>query len=790
MRARVPWRLLAVAFAALLFLLATGPGQAVQVLFKDGFLIRGRITQPTQIIVDRASGKAFPVPVGGAAYTIDDDVRRILFSPGQVFDVLQDPPASASPIVLKLFAGAKRGDPLPAGAAIEEIGPWNNQRWERTLVFATQRGRIKIDQRLTLLTPDHVRMDAVNRDWTLYCRTRELSPEVLRGLLKGWYSKHKDNEAQVAVKTARFFLQAGWTDLARKELDAVPPAAAEHKEADQVLEAVRDAQAREMLEALQTAHQAGQYQALRERLAQFFKEKMDARVEQKQLLKVQELRTQSEAARERLTQAERLLKVLAGRAASPDGKKLAAAVFVVAGELHPDNLGRLQPFLDQARGYDLKAKEGQPDGKGAERLLALAVSGWVLGNDATEESPESAAALWQARAQVLQYQKTPEEAGRAKLRAGLESEKLPPDVVARLIRLLPPPDPPFKLASRPVRLVSQTPEGANASAYEVQVPPEYSPQRPCPVLIVLHRAGEAPVQLLKKWSELADRHGFILAAPDWAPGRETGYYYSEQEHAAVLNCLYDLRRRFQVDSDRVFLFGDQEGGHVAYDVGLAHPDQFAGVVVMSAGPYYFPARYFTNAQHLPFYVVDGDRHAGSAVENRAQFKRWLRWQYPVLYLEYRGRGGDWYADELPLMMDWMSRKKRSFPLTELGRFDRDEEYVSMRATDNRFYWLGSDAISERCLNDASAWNKLVRPASLAGKVFPGNDIVVRASGVKQVTVWLAPGMVNFGQKVSVRINGAPTRPFQVRPSLETLLEDFHRRGDRQQLFLAKIALKL
>jgi predicted esterase len=341
-----------------------------------------------------------------------------------------------------------------------------------------------------------------------------------------------------------------------------------------------------------------------------------------------------------------------------------------------------------------------------------------------------------------------------------------------------------------VQIVSRSPDGGKGIAYRVQLPPEYHPSRAYPLLVVLHRGDEKPEEMLGKWSELAGRYGFILAAPDWEKGLGGGgYAYTAKEHTALLDCLWDLRRRFQVDSDRVFLFGAGAGGLMAYDVGLAHPDQFAGVAVMSAYPQFFATRYAPNAQFLPFYVVDGDKDVRSSDNNQKIANRWVRWHFPALLVEYRGRGREWFAAEPPVIMDWMSRKKRIFPQQELGRHERGDTFVSMRATDDRFYWLSSDAIQEYCLNDAAAWNPAVRPATFQGRI-GSNFIHLHVSGLKKVSVWLGPGMVNFDQPARIQIGaGVPfNRPVQ--PSLETLLEDLYQRGDRQQLFVARIDLKL
>ena len=44
-----------------------------------------------------------------------------------------------------------------------------------------------------------------------------------------------------------------------------------------------------------------------------------------------------------------------------------------------------------------------------------------------------------------------------------------------------------------------------------------------------------------------------------------------------------------------------------------------------------------------------------------------------------------YPAELPLAFDWMNRKTRANPISEVGAAGR--EFHTMRQEDNRFYWL-------------------------------------------------------------------------------------------------------
>jgi len=311
-------------------------------------------------------------------------------------------------------------------------------------------------------------------------------------------------------------------------------------------------------------------------------------------------------------------------------------------------------------------------------------------------------------------------------------------------------------------------------------------------LFVLHQGDEKPLDMLNRWSDLAAQHGYILVAPEWNHGKGVTYGYSPEEHGVVLHALRDLRRRFQVDSDRVFLFGYGQGGLMAYDVGLAHPDLFAGVLPMSAAPSYFPGKYGTNAQFLPFFVVGGDR-AGSAVqENRSLFKEWVRWNYASFYVEYRGRGVEWFGGELPTMFEWMGRQKRAHPMRELGRVNfsggAGEEFKTMRLTDNRFYWLGAE-VQARYVNDSARWNPRMAAATLQANIFSGNQVHLHTTGINQATVWLGPSMIDFTKPVTLRVNNQHVSPIPVHASLETLLEDVYLRGDRQQLYFARVTVK-
>ena len=129
--------------------------------------------------------------------------------------------------------------------------------------------------------------------------------------------------------------------------------------------------------------------------------------------------------------------------------------------------------------------------------------------------------------------------------------------------------------------------------YFVQLPPEYDPCRSYPALVTLHSAGTTPELQIDWWAGSyspekkqrlgqATRHGYIVIAPQWTKAYQAKYEYSAREHAAVLFALRNACKRFSIDTDRVYLSGHSIGGDAAWDMGLAHPDLWAGVLPIAA----------------------------------------------------------------------------------------------------------------------------------------------------------------------------------------------------------------
>jgi predicted esterase len=793
--------------AAALCLVLAGAGlisagaRADLIILKDGFLIHGRIKHDMVNFVDPVSGRTFTTAKLNGFYMIDDDARRIVFSASQVADATrQDINRAADVIRQERITRYQGGKPMPLFWDVDNVDT-DFRVWERDIRLNIKNqkgeigGRYKFRQRITELTPHHLRLEALYYNWTAYYLTREFDPETISTLIIDHLERLGRNQPKLAVPKVdqhfhlfRFLLQAGWYAAAEKKLKDIENGYPKEKEriaaARKILHRL---QALRLFDDIERAAKAGQHKLARSLLAQFGKEQIDPdEIGDRRLNTILAVRQRYQHTDRDLKRALHFLEDLPQRVNHVSrGPVFREAAEVIKAGLHPDTLPRLEGFIGMAEQAERNRKNGRRVNHSPEELLALAVSGWLLGNDGADSQVEIALNLWEARRFILKYQTTTAALARRNLRQEYSQRpSVAPDEMAQMIRFLPPPEAEKKLPQGPQEFkVNLSDVQRRNMVYRIQLPPEYHHNRTYPVLFVLHGARETAKDQMQRWSEPAAQHGYILVAPEWSEGSDPVYRYSAEEHAAVIDVLRDLRRRFQVDSDRVFLFGFGEGGIMAFDVGLAHPDLFAGVLPMAAPPRYFAIKYWPNAQYLPFYVVDGAYDGKGPEYNRAQFKDWVRSHYPCLYVEYKGRGPEWFAGELPHMFDWMAPKKRTNPWYNLG--DK-EGFCTMRPTDNRFYWLSTDAVRPGCFNEAGqSWKSTRRPASLSASIASANTVFVHTLGVDDVTVWFGPGMLDFEKPVAFRINGKFARKELLPPSLEVLLEDLYQRGDRHRLYLGK-----
>src|SRR5262249_49636317 len=79
--------------------LLPSPGRADLVIFKDGFLLSGKIKQDKEIFVDPLTKAWFPVARLNGFYMVDDGARRVIFSESQVADATRQDVNQAADVI-------------------------------------------------------------------------------------------------------------------------------------------------------------------------------------------------------------------------------------------------------------------------------------------------------------------------------------------------------------------------------------------------------------------------------------------------------------------------------------------------------------------------------------------------------------------------------------------------------------------------------------------------------------------------------------------------------------------
>jgi pimeloyl-ACP methyl ester carboxylesterase len=778
---------------------ATTPADAVYL--KDGFTLHGKVRREADLMTDPLTGQMIPVIKGSNFFIVDDRVRWVIFGHRGVQDADPDVNSRGDFLEFTYPLSGTKPNSLPKSARLDRITPINDN-WQRTVFLRNEMGQYTIRQRLTALTPYAARIESNIYQWNVFYQTAELGQDTVRRLLATHPQLKEEGAPDIEkrMKKFRFLLQAGWLLAAEEELDkAFKDLPQEKDRLDRARVTLRQAQSRSMWDEVETANRAGRNSYVRDILNRMPTAELDSRL----AIDVASLKAKYDTWDRQTSEARRLLDVTTGMVVGPPRRVFAEAVPLIRADAGPDTLERLEAFMPIAAQLEQEVKSGRTPSYAAEDVLALAVTGWVLGRESAEPAVAAAERLWAGREFALNYLKT-HDAGvrRRDLDTYQKQNPLNINEIAQLVALLPPPEPADATGPLPTgyeERVAQVPWSQNKPVnFVLQLPPEYRPTRSYPLLIVLHAAGERPAEALTAWSFQAARHGYILAAPQWSSGGG-GYNYSTEEHNAVVELVKDLRRRYAVDSDRVLLTGYGDGGTMAFDVALSHPDLFAGVVPVNGRPRKSASTwYWRNAQYLPFYIVAGEMAGDTCSLDRFLFENWMSRGYPSLMTIYKGRPMEFYPAELPFVFDWMNRKKRATGFPDLGRNpnagNNSEEFQTMRAGDNHFYWLSVESINEKYVNHEIG-RKIGSPAALQAQIRENNQIFINTRGIKHLRVWLgrtwdaqagSKAMVDFDKPVKITINRAVLggKERKITPSLTTMLEDLYQRGDRQRLFMA------
>lgn len=763
------------------------PACANEYVLKDGRVLRGSMG-----VVDTLTD-TLPQSDDSTALQrilfVDDQLRRTFISRYQIAPggVRQE----ENPTVEEKFKIPQRV--ARGGQAVHSVGPVMkltpfDEFARRTYTMNTNRGPIHVIQGITQLTPQYAKVEGLSAGtasyvWDMRIATSTIPRDVLDKILFKLIDKGKSEEFK---RIARFYMQAERYEDAVKVLEAMAeafPGKTDLKDQIKpVTTSIRQLSAGRLLAELKLRRDAGQHVFVYELLKKFPTEDVGGEILQGVRDMIQDYDVKIARRAKILESMDELIPKIAD---SVLRKKVESMRKEIGAELRVETLDRFASFLQNLPDEELPAED----------KLALAVSGWLIGSDNAIAKLPPALSLHQVRERIKEYLNDATKVGREQVFENFRSEEgsAPTSVIEILAHAKPFYDLPAPAeADKPGCFKLEVPGTTKEAktAYWVQLPPEYDPYKRYPAILALNGEGSTAQNELTWWAGewkdgrrfgQAARNGYIVVAPEWTGAHQKDYGYSAREHAAVLNSLRDACRRFSIDTDRVYLAGHSIGGDAAWDIGLAHPDLWAGVIPISASVDRYCTLYWENAKLVPFYFVIGELDGSRFVKNARDLDRYLQRRYDTTVVQYQGRGHEDYYDEILRIFDWMGRYRRNF-------YPREFACATMRPWDNYFWWLEMDGLPPKVMIDPADWPPPAGtvPMKVECSLTKTNSILIKC-GASQISVWLSPQMVDFKQRVSISVNGKRMNakdPF-ITPDLQTILEDVRTRGDRQHPFWAR-----
>lgn len=749
---------------------------ASEVRLRNGFVIEGKADKlqslKSGVVQNPGPTVIYPivaVQTGWQRYFVpfrqiadDGIIKDTLPSRNEIFELPQQKRSAQKMVAeLGLFAST---------TPFDEFG-------HRIVTLNTPRGPIPISQGITKITPRYVVVTGLSHLWEHGLSLASLDPQILDAMLRKAINPHKPEDR---MGVARFYLQAEMYRQAQQELDSITRDFPDLKDrVEQVQRELTQLRARQALNELQRRREAGQHYLAYQVSRTFTPQQVGAAV----MRDVKQFLGEYDQAIEK---GEKALALLGEYQAAMGETKLKDQLplyrSIVKEELTYDTLGRLEPFL---------AAESDKSLTTAEKL-ALAYSGWILGASQAVTDLPQAARLWDARFLAMEYLRSDDVIQRKELLTKLQAlEGVGVKQLAEMVPLLPLPLEAPTQAPGEVTTVQASREGAELTVkYAVQLPQEYNRRHRYPLLVALRPAERTTEQIVHWWGGTPEkpgytqRRGYIVISPEFADEKQQEYDYSVKAHQIVLESIKDARKRFNIDSDRVYLTGHGIGGDAAFDIGMSHPEEFAGVAPICGTCDEYCRFYWENGKDLAWYVVGGELERNSVVTRNAEtldqmFKHGF--EYDVIYAQYTGRGYEPYFDEVPKLLDWMDLHRRT-------KFPAEVDMQTLRQTDNHFYWLTAHELPRTTvLPQPQGSTQKVTPMILSGRVTPGNTIHLK-SAARRHTLWLSPELVDFSERLTVRIKGNQRFNDFLRPDAGALLEDLRNRGDRQKLVWTALEL--
>lgn len=347
------------------------------------------------------------------------------------------------------------------------------------------------------------------------------------------------------------------------------------------------------------------------------------------------------------------------------------------------------------------------------------------------------------------------------------------------------------------RIDSRRKAGGERYHYVVLVPETYDPSRRYPVRFYLHGGilREAWRKGGRWWRDYQKFESEELISVFPSSWRHSLWWQKSQvENLAAI--LSELKRTYNVDEDRVYLFGISDGATGVFYQAFKASTLWAGFLAFIGHPAVLanPASgvdgelFVTNLVNKPFFIVNGEKDPLYPVVRVKPYIQLFR--RIGVDLEFHSQPGghdtEWWSAELENIECFIASHRRN-PLPDrlVWQTERADRF-------NRIHW----AVINELTSTADD-----RPKNQGARMFPyqgpsgrlelerrDNEVLVRTQGVKRYSLLISPDQFDLERPIKVVTNDVLSFHQKVEPNVETLVDWAARDDDRTMLYADELVI--
>jgi len=303
-----------------------------------------------------------------------------------------------------------------------------------------------------------------------------------------------------------------------------------------------------------------------------------------------------------------------------------------------------------------------------------------------------------------------------------------------------------------------------------------------PLFIGLHGGGGSASDSGAQAMSFGFPKGCLAVFPTALTRPAVTEWNREREAEYVLALIEELKRTYDIDTNRIYLFGLSMGGWGTFCIGSHHADVFAGLAPCAAGvcePSVDREKctIFANLRNTPIRWYHGERdnnpppdHPSFGVRQAAKRLEALQKEqggYAFEYKEYPGLGHAAPPDGFGPIFDWLVKQQRN-PCPSKVVWEPHRRYG------RHFFWLKVASPTPGTRIEAEIDRKK-------------NSVTVKTKAIEGGwTIFLNEKLVDLNKPVVVTVNGERKFSGKLSRSLTAAVETIAAKRDPEMIFTARI----